>query len=483
MRMNANAPIALRDTRPGNRAVLYLRQSKEREDSESIEIQEHIGREYCKQHGYSVVAVHLDRTTGQKWDSRPGVVATMDMIERSEADVIVLWKWSRLSRSRLHWAVASDRVDIAGGRIESATEPLDTTTASGRFARGLLTEVAAFQAEQIGEVWRETFDRRIREGLPATGRARFGYTRQDDGTYALNPAEAPDIAELYRRAIDGVGAARLARWANERGHRTTRGGLWLPHGLRGYLDHGFAAGLIYHGGKFHPGKHPAIITAENWEAYRGLRKLAPRRPRGKLGMVSGLAWCHCGARMMASSIRSDGSGSYGCARRQRGDSSCPAPVYITRARLEQYVSEWIEGLTPRVDLIREELAAVRRENPIEDREAIGRLIGKHEQRLTALTLRLIDGKISQTAYDGATSQVEQQIAELRARLQLAEPRRQDDLVDRIPELTEKWRDTPPEAQNRIAHALIAKVTVSPPFYGGDWRRRLTLTPNWDINHD
>ncbi len=146
--------LSARPQRAGNRAVLYLRQSKKRDDSESIENQEYLGREYCSQHGYQIIDVHVDRVTGRKWDARPGVKATMELIESGHADVIVLWKWSRLSRSRLHWAVAADRVLASGGRIEAVTEPLDTSTAAGRFARGMMTEYAAFQSEQIGEVWR-----------------------------------------------------------------------------------------------------------------------------------------------------------------------------------------------------------------------------------------------------------------------------------------------------------------------------------------
>ena len=44
------------------------------------------------------------------------------MIEHGQADAIVVWRWSRVSRNRLDWAVAVDRVEAAGGALESATE-------------------------------------------------------------------------------------------------------------------------------------------------------------------------------------------------------------------------------------------------------------------------------------------------------------------------------------------------------------------------
>ncbi|HEY2644565.1 MAG TPA: recombinase family protein, partial [Galbitalea sp.] len=149
------------------RAILYLRQSTYREESISLELQEFEGRAYAARNGYEVVGVEGDPgISGRTWN-RPAVQRVMKMIDDGDADVIVLWKWSRLSRSRLDWAVAADRVESAGGRIESATEPIDATTSTGRFARGMMTEFAAFESERIGDVWRESHARRIRNGLPA----------------------------------------------------------------------------------------------------------------------------------------------------------------------------------------------------------------------------------------------------------------------------------------------------------------------------
>ena len=147
------------------RAALYLRQSTYREESISLELQETACRTYAAQQGYEVVAVEQDPgISGRKWDNRPGVQKVMGLLEDKGADVIVLWKWSRLSRSRLHWAVAADKVETLGGRIESATEPVDVSTSTGRFTRGMLTEMAAFESERIGDSWKETQARRISMG-------------------------------------------------------------------------------------------------------------------------------------------------------------------------------------------------------------------------------------------------------------------------------------------------------------------------------
>lgn len=471
--------------RSGRRAVLYLRQSQEREDSESITNQEYLGREYCRQHGYDVVAVHVDRISGRKWDTRPGVIATMSLIENQLADVIILWKWSRLSRSRLHWAVAADRVLTAGGRIESVTEPLDTSTASGRFARGVMTEYAAFQSEQIGEVWRETLDRRVREGKPPTGRARFGYIwNRETDTYSHDPKTAPAVAELYRRVVAGQGQASITRWLNQEGHRTRHDRLWQVSNLTRYLDRGFAAGKIISHGQLFPGAHEPIVDEETWEAYLACRAASVPRPRGSLRMASGLLRCMCGGPL--TTVRSTGgNATYSCGRRGRGDDGCEYRVSIGRHLIEQSITEWIGELPAAVEMIKaaEQRQTEQRARSIEDRGAIARLISRAEGRLASLTLKLVDGVVTDAAYTAAAQPLNAELDMLRERYLRSAPRPANDPFARIPDLVSGWAESSPPAQNRIARQLIGVIRVHPKVSNrpGDWRKRIEIVPLWE--HD
>jgi hypothetical protein len=72
------------------------------------------------------------------------------------------------------WAVVVDRVEAAGGRLEPATEAVDTATSTGRFAR------------------------RVRLRTAALRRPRFGY-RLIDRTYKPLKREAVALADLCRR--------------------------------------------------------------------------------------------------------------------------------------------------------------------------------------------------------------------------------------------------------------------------------------------
>jgi DNA invertase Pin-like site-specific DNA recombinase len=284
-----------------SRAVLYLRQSTYREESISLELQETACREYAQRRGYSVVGVESDPGLSGRTFNRPGVAAVMDKVDRGDADVIVLWKWSRLSRNRLDWYQAADRAQQAGGRIESATEPIDTSTSIGRLSRGMMIEIAAFESERAGDQWKEAQERRIRNGLPHDGRNRFGYVYDADAKmHRPDPATGPVLVELYERYVGGAAFSALVTWLAAQGIPPHSAQQWSIASVKRTLDTGFAAGLITYRGEKHPGAHQALIDESTWAAYLEARARRRQRPRAERSqyLLSGIVRCAtCGLAM------------------------------------------------------------------------------------------------------------------------------------------------------------------------------------------
>ena len=230
----------------------------------------------------------------------------MDLVESREADVVVLWKWSRWSRSRLDWAVAADKVATYGGRIESATEQVDVSTSTGRLARGMLTEFAAFESERIGDTWKETHARRIRNGLPHHGLPRFGYTYTKQAGYAPDEAAGPVLRELYLRFTAGSSLRELGAYAASEGFEPETG--WREGTLRRILDRGFGAGYVWSKGEHVKGAHEAVITEAEWLQYRARREYRAPSTRSEASdyAYSGLLRCHCGGKMAGAAIKARG---------------------------------------------------------------------------------------------------------------------------------------------------------------------------------
>ena len=154
--------------------LVRVSKARGREDLISPELQRSAIETYAKRKGIEVTewVEALDESGSQErspwWRTLEGVVGK---VEAGDIDVVVVWKFSRAARHRKRWAVAVDRIEVAGATIESATEDVDPTTSTGRLTRGLLAELAAWEAEVKAEGWREVKDRRRALGL-ADGKPR-----------------------------------------------------------------------------------------------------------------------------------------------------------------------------------------------------------------------------------------------------------------------------------------------------------------------
>ncbi len=485
-----NQPADVRRLRP--RATLYLRQSTYREESISLELQESAAREYAGRMGYDVVAVEADPGVSGRTFNRPAVQRVMRSIEAGETDVVVLWKWSRLSRSRLDWAVAIDKIESMGGRLESATEPADTTTSAGRFQRGVLAEVAAMESERIGEMWKETLQRRIRQGLPGTGGDRFGYVRVDKNTYALDPETAPVLAEAYRRYIeDEWGWARLTRWLNSEGHRTLTGAAWAPDKIRAVMDAGFAAGVLATGYRtgsltYHSGTQPPIIDHETWQAYLARRAGSPRPARqvNAVTALSGLILCaDCGARMR--SRQRNGGPGYACGHYLRFGVgrlvTCSQKAALTHVR------EWVSSLATDVEAyaMAEAQRVERRAIAVNDAAAVKTKIRKLSDDLGLLTIRYNAGKVTDTAYQLAAARLEEDMASLNARERVSSTtaRQEVDARKLAISLADSWDSMEPHELRTVLSKLLGAVLVIPPAIkkqGGGGRVTFRIVERWNL---
>ena len=459
-----------------SRAVIYVRQSIAREESISLELQEAACREYARARGSTVVDVIADAgVSGLKWERRPGVQRVMGMVTDRAADVVIVWRWSRLSRQRLHQAVALDTIERAGGRVESATEPFDTTTAGGEFGRDVLLAAAHFESRQKSEQWKEAHARRLALGLPSRGGDRFGYDRDGD-TYTPN-GDAPLLARMYSEYVAGLGFTTIAARLNADGHRTRSGRPWGSDAVARVLDSGFGAGMIAIGTRGRathvPGVHPPVIDQAVWAAYRAARVAragTPPRVAAPSYLLTGLIVCgDCGSPMWANRLGREAGYGYVCSRWQRTrDCRC---VTVTRTKAETVVRAWLRQVADDVDeaarLAQARSITTRRRDDDHDRAT--RQLDTVRARLAKLTLGWTEGLVPDGAYATARDELTRREAELLERAAAAE---RIATVTRLPAapiargLLDEW-DTLPLAERRemLTH-LIARVVVHRPIEGG-----------------
>jgi site-specific DNA recombinase len=462
------------------RGIGMIRVSKEGGRGERLlspEVQRASIEEHAARHGIDIVEwVEGVDESGSRAKSAwwPRLDRATERIERGEADVIVVWELSRTARNRLRWAVALDRVESAGGAIESATEPLDTTTAAGRFQRGVLAEMHAYKAEAIGEGWRDVHASRVRRGLPPGGKLPWGW-RWDKGSGSISPdpEKAPYIVEAYRRFLAGAGIRDLTRWLNASGIRPMHATQWSNETIVQCLDSPVHAGMVVHHGEQHPGAHDGLVDIATWEAYRREReRRAGEREVKRRYLLSGIALCPCtehGTPMNGFTIAkaSNARGgrprapfvSYRCTTlgRTEGHGSWS----MTARVVEGVVMDWLHEVAADI----ENLVPARAVQNDTSRAEAARLRKQRDEldlALTNLTVQLATGLVPEAAYETARDQIAGRRAQLTSALADAER-----LIASVPEdpsslargLLDDWEELPIDGRRAVLRQLVRGVVV------------------------
>ena len=450
------------------RALALIRVSKEREGMTSPEVQRHAIESFCASNNLVIVGYveGIDesgsRTKSAWW---PRLDQSIDRIENDDADVIVVWKFSRTARNRLRWAIALDRVDTIGGAILSATEPIESATASGKFARGLLGEVNAYQADLIGETWKDAHARRIRAGLPANGKPRFGYAYSRDTGFTPDEVTAPVLQEAYRRYIGGESVYSLIAWLNEGPTRPVRGyggngdGLWSDRTLRRVMDSGFAAGFVSSQGTLHPGAHEPLITPEEWDAYleaRGRRRQYRRVERSDY-LLSGMVWCSCGSKMHAGQFGHARTPKFRC--KDAHEKRTHAGGYVSETVLADAVRTWLREREARMRIevergIRERPAPV----AADPRPALESRLAQVERKQDQLIEDRHD--IPRASFDRLSAKYAAEHAAITAELRAIRVRTNAP-IRVLPVLLERWDDLTIPEKREMLRAVIERVVVTP----------------------
>jgi len=341
------------------RAITYARQSTYKEESASLETQvEHCLAANARLGYVSVGDPVIDADLSGRDFKRRSIGPIIERIRSGEADIVMVWKWSRWGRNireSLNWIA---ELEEAGGRLEAATEPIDGSTPVGKFSISQMLLAAQLVSDQIGDSWRDA--RRgmvIRRALPPTGGQRLGYI-YDPSTklYTPHPTVGPIVAEAYDRYVNGSSVWAITLWLRGLGVTTTRGGQVTEPSLRVSLDSGFAAGLIRlnkpgkiltpeqldtlcvdgDGPVWLPNITPdggrswePLISEDAWTQYvavRAGRKMTPPRSRYPRTPLAGLLRCAGCNRPMT--FRPDRA-RWRCPHEPVKDQSNPCPVRVT----------------------------------------------------------------------------------------------------------------------------------------------------------
>lgn len=355
-------------------AVLYLRVSTASQvntdyDPEGLSIptQRKICLAKAKQLGITIVDEYVELgRSGTKTVNRPEFQAMLERLHtRGDVDCVMVYKLSRLNRSRFDDAVTMMELRKANVTLISATENIDETP-EGQLVHGMLAAVNEYRSAADGADIRIKLLRKIEQG-GTIGPAPLGYLNIIEtiegrriNTIGLDPERAPLIRKAFELYATGdYSCEHLQQKLTDLG-LTTRPSAKRPtpkplavSTIHRLLADPYYTGIVTFKGKQYPGRHKPLISQELFDRVQETRALRSNNTRDRVhfhylkGGFLHCERCHrAGRRSRFVYTEAKGKGGtyayYLCRGRQ--DGHCDMP-YLPVSLVEDYVERHIRTLS------------------------------------------------------------------------------------------------------------------------------------------
>lgn len=220
------------------KALAYTRvsTSMQVEGGHSLAAQAEAIRKYCELYELELVDLVADEGASAKTLDREGLQSVLTRLEEGEADMLVVYKLDRLTRSVADLGTLLDRYFKEGGfELASVVEKIDTTTSGGRLTLNILTSVAQWEREVISERISSAMQHMKREGK-RTGYIPFGMQLAEDGVHLMEHEKEQRVLKLIReKRKQGLSLRQIATWLNLE-QIANRGRLWSAMTVRSKLS-------------------------------------------------------------------------------------------------------------------------------------------------------------------------------------------------------------------------------------------------------
>lgn len=316
------------------RVFVYLRVStrEQAEEGYSLKEMEDRLRKYCEAMGWILVKVYIDPGyTGSNMD-RPALQEMIREVEKGNADIVLVDKLDRLSRSQFDTLYLINKVFTENNcAFVSRAEAFDTSTPFGRAMVGILSVFAELERERMKERVADGKEGRAKEGkYKGGGKIPIGFDYDPEtGKLMENKYESMQVKEVFDLFVSRTPIYSIQQIMNDKGYRTKYGD-WKEATIRVMVENRVYLGEIQHKKKWYDGLHNAIIDQDIFDKAQELIKERDityanykqgRRYRSYLG---GLIWCgRCTAKYhwRSSEAKKDGArrSYYICYSRAKSD--------------------------------------------------------------------------------------------------------------------------------------------------------------------
>lgn len=214
-------------SRKGNRAVLYLRLSKEDQDklnkgddSASIQNQRLLLTDYALEHDYEIVEVYSDDDESGLFDTRPDFERMLLDARLGKMDIILAKSQSRFSRNMEHIEkyLHHDFMNL-GIRFIGVVDGADTANEENKKSRQINGLVNEWYCEDLSKNIRSAFQAKMRAGQFLGSSCPYGYIKdpKNHNHLIIDDYAANVVRRIYGLYLQGYGKAKIGKILSEEG--------------------------------------------------------------------------------------------------------------------------------------------------------------------------------------------------------------------------------------------------------------------------
>ncbi|MCI8483947.1 MAG: recombinase family protein [Lachnospiraceae bacterium] len=211
----------------GNRAVLYLRLSKEDadkvkkgDDSASIKNQRLLLTDYALSHHFKIVKVYADDDESGLYDDRPGFEKMIMDGKLGEFDLIIAKTQSRFSRNMEHIEkyLHHDLPNL-GIRFIGVVDGVDTEQEENKKSRQINGLVNEWYCEDLSKNIRSSLKAKMKNGEFLGASCPYGYQKdpKNHNHLVIDAYAAEVVRKIYRLYLSGYGKAKIGSMLSAEG--------------------------------------------------------------------------------------------------------------------------------------------------------------------------------------------------------------------------------------------------------------------------
>lgn len=404
------------------KALLYARVSSKEQEREgfSIPAQCKLLRDYAQQNRFTIAQEYIDVETA-KTSGRTHFEEMVKYLRKHPGvRVVLVEKTDRLYRNLKDW-VTLDELDIEIHLAKEGAVLSRESRSSEKFMHGIKVLMAKNYIDNLSEEARKGQMEKAEQGIWPT-KAPLGYvnTTTQDGKKVIepHPVLAPVVTKLFERYATGQYSLKaLTLAAHADGLIYPKSGSAVPVStVHAILHNRLYSGLFLWNGKLHQGKHAPLVSIELWERVQGVltgRHAMPTHTMSQEFAFTNLMTCvDCGCAVVAE-IKKGKYVYYHCTGHNdkgRGGYADCRRKYVREELLDETFGALLDQLhfdEEVLDWVKTALKASHADERREQEQAIHRCQTEYkrlEDRLQAMYLDKLDGRIDNAFYDRMSAQ-------------------------------------------------------------------------------